>query len=157
MKKNGYKSISRIDNPKKRTHGWYVRVYFDRTMHAKWFSDGRHGGPEIALAEALSFRNETEARIGKPRTDRRVVRVSPRSSNGLVGVRRRRKRSRVNGSRRISEVYEVTWSPEPNRVSRTSVSIAKHGEAEAFRRAYEIRKAKERELYGSEIGNNDSK
>lgn len=156
MTNNGHKSISRIDSPKKQMHGWYVRVCFNRAMHAKWFSDTRYGGPEAALAEAISFRDETEARIGKPRTDRRVVGTSPRYRSGPMGVRRRRKRSKGNGREGITEVFEITWSPEPNRVSRTSVSIAKYGEEEAFRRAHAIRKAKERELYGSEIGNNSS-
>jgi hypothetical protein len=49
------------------------------------------------------------------------------------------------------EAFQVTWSPEPNVVSRTSVSIAKYGEEEAFRRACRIREKKERALYGKAV------
>jgi hypothetical protein len=152
MAENGHKSISRIDQPKKRTHGWYVRVHFNRTTHTKWFGDATYGGPEEALAEAIQFRNETEARIGKPRTERTVVGARSRRGSRVVGVTRRQKRWGNGNGEYVSEVFEVTWNPEPGRVSRTSVSIAKYGEEEAYRRAVAIRKAKERELYGSVIG-----
>jgi hypothetical protein len=39
MATSGYKSISRLDHPKKRTHGWYVRVVFQGEIHAHFFSD----------------------------------------------------------------------------------------------------------------------
>ncbi|MDX1524366.1 MAG: hypothetical protein R3264_22235, partial [Anaerolineae bacterium] len=94
MAKSGYKSISRIDTPDKRTHGWYVRVYFNRTMHAKFFSDARFDSKEAALAEAIRYRDEIERQIGKPRTDRHVVTASPRNQSGVIGVQRKVKRTR---------------------------------------------------------------
>ena len=45
-------------------------------------------------------------------------------------------------------VYEVTWAPRPGKVSRTTVSVNKHGEDGAFLLALKIRRDKERELYG---------
>jgi hypothetical protein len=152
MAKSGYKSISRIDTPSKRTHGWYVRVYFNRTMHSKFFSDSVYGGSDEALQEAIQYRNELERKIGKPRTDRHVVTASPRNQSGVIGVQRKVKRSKTrHGKVSESEVYEVTWNPEPNVIRRTSVSIDRYGEEEAFRRACKIRQEKEREMYGREL------
>jgi hypothetical protein len=155
-KERKHKSISRIDSKKKKTHGWYVRVQFNNTMYSKFFSDGQYSGRSEALAAAIEYRNEVEAAIGKPRTERTVVGVHPQNQTGVVGVHRRRKHNggkgrTSNGTASYSDVYEVTWSPEPNVVSRTSVSISKYGKKEALRRAVAIRKEKEREYYGGEI------
>ena len=148
MADSGYKSISRIDDPKKKTHGWYVRVYFKGKMHSKFFSDARFGDKDQGLQEAIKYRNELETKLGKPRSERTVVQVSPRNRSGVIGVRRRRKSSGRKGRPGGYEVYEVTWSPGPGKMKRTSVSIEKYGEEEAFRRACEIRRQKEEEIYG---------
>lgn len=147
---SGYKSISRIDQPEKRNHGWYVRVYFRGKMYSKFFNDRHHGGPEAALEEAVQYRNELEKEIGKPRSERFVVRVSPRNQSGMIGVSRRMKKSGHKGRPEGYDVFEVTWSPKPGQIARTSVSIEKYGEEEAFRRACAIRREKEREIYRRE-------
>jgi hypothetical protein len=143
------KSISRIDQPEKHTHGWYVRVHFKGKEVSKFFPDKLHKGKNKALANALVFRNETEEKLGKPRTDRPVIMRRPKK-RGVVGVRETVYRTRnAEGEARESPVFEVTWNPEPNVVRRTSVSIRKYGKKEAFRRAVELRKEKEAEYYGS--------
>jgi hypothetical protein len=48
-------------------------------------------------------------------------------------------------------VYEVTWSPAPGKVARTTVSVTKYGEEEAFRMARAIRREKERECFNGMI------
>ena len=155
MAASGHKNISRIDNPKKHTHGWYVRIKFGDTKYSKFFSDEGHGDREQALEKAIQFRNNIERQLGKPRTDRAVIASSSRTNTGVIGVHRRVKKSyNKNGERVHSEVYEVTWNPEPNVICRTSVSIEKHGEKEAFRRACSIRRQKEREMYGNVVTTN---
>ncbi|MDM8519760.1 AP2 domain-containing protein [Anaerolineales bacterium HSG6] len=155
MADSGYKSISRIDIPHKKTHGWYVRVWYKGKMHSKFFSDKSYNSADEALEAAVEHRNEVEIKIGKPRTDRVVVTHSPRNKTGVVGVRRIKKRTGayfpITNEPRYSEVFEVTWQHAPNIVRNTSFSIEKHGEKEAFRLACELRHKKERELYGTEI------
>lgn len=154
MADSGHKSVSRIDSEAKRMHGWYVRVWFKGKMHSKFFNDKAYGGTEPALAAAIEHRNEVEQEIGKPRTDRVVVTDSPRSQTGVVGVVRSRKQTGgyvpYTAIPNYSEVYEVTWMGEGHTVQRTTVSIPKYGEAEAFRRACAIRRQKEREMFGRE-------
>lgn len=143
-----YKSVSRIDQPEKHTHGWYVRVRYAKQEVAKFFPDKLHGGKKKALDQAVRFRDRTEKELGKPRTNRLVVGRSPRGRNKIIGVRRVVKATRtVSGDLRKNAVYEVTWSPEPNVVQRTSISIRKYGAKEAYRKAVALREAKEKEFY----------
>jgi hypothetical protein len=128
--------ISRIDQPDKNQHGWYVRVRFKGRGASKFFSDQRHGGEDQALAEARTWRDEKFEELGRPTTQRRVVKL--RKPN--QGIRR------VEGPH--GPVYEVTWAPIPGKVSRTTVSINRHGEDGAFLVALKIRRDKEREIYG---------
>lgn len=56
------KGISRIDQPSRRTHGWFVRIYEGkRTRVARLFSDQKHNGIGLALEAALAFhKNESD-------------------------------------------------------------------------------------------------
>lgn len=119
-------------------------------MYSKLFSDARYGDADEGLKEAVRYRDELEQKLGKPRSERTVVQLSPRNQSGAIGVRRRRKSSGKKGPEGGYDVYEITWSPGPGKMKRTSVSIEKYGEKEAFRRACEIRKQKEQEIYGEE-------
>lgn len=147
-----YKSISRIDQPEKHTHGWYVRVHFKGKEVSKFFPDKLHKGKSKSLQAAIDFRNETEEKLGKPRTDRPVIMRRPKKK-GMVGVRETVYRTRgADGQLRESPVFEVTWNPEPNVVRRTSVSIRKYGKKEALRRAVELRREKEEAYYDVDGG-----
>lgn len=129
-----HKDIARIDQEEKRTHGWYVRVrYFGKT-HSKFFSDGKCGGRYSSLLAAVAWRDQTEKRLGKVRTDKHIVTVS-NTSTGVVGVRHNDKLNR----------YEVSWVNVDGKQGKTSVSIRKHGKEAAFKRACEIRQKKEAE------------
>lgn len=154
MKKaiSGHKGISRIDNAEKHTHGWYVRVCYDRRMHSKFFSDATKGGKEKALEAAIQHRNNLEAELGKPRTDRIVVVSNARNLTGVIGVQRVIKPGPKDPNRPLKGIaVEVTWSPEPNVLRKTSFPVEKHGEEEAFRLAVEFRQAREVEMFGKVI------
>jgi hypothetical protein len=153
---SGYKGISRIDHVEKHTHGWYVRVCFDRKMHSKFFSDASNGGKEKALKKAVKYRNDLEKQLGKPRTDRIVVVSNSRNTTGVIGVQRTVKvpPKSKNPDDPSGAVYEVTWSPEPNVLRKTSFSIEKYGEEGAFRKAVELRQQMEKKVYGRIIQNN---
>lgn len=140
------KSISRIDQEERKTHGFFVRVCFNKKIHSKFFSDKRCGGRHKALMKAQAWRNETERKLGKPRTDRVIVAREDTTSVRRALVSRGRK------AKNKGLVYEVTYSPEPNKICRTSFSIKKYGEEGAKKMALEFRKEKEKEMYGKIIG-----
>lgn len=129
-----HKDIARIDQESKRTHGWYSRVRFYGKTYAKFFSDKKNGGRYSALLAAIAWRDETERKIGKVRTDKHIVTVS-NTSTCVVGVRLNENLNR----------YEVSWVSPAGKQGKTSVSINKHGKKNALKIACEIRKKREME------------
>lgn len=127
-----HKDIARIDQESKRTHGWYVRVRYHGRTHSKFFSDRKCGGRYSSLLSAISWRDKTEKKLGKIRTNKHMVTVS-NSGTGVVGVRLNERLNR----------YEVSWVTEQGKQGKTSVSINKHGKKSAFDKACSIRKEKE--------------
>ena len=111
-----HKDIARIDQESKRTHGWYVRVRFLGKTYSKFFSDKKCGGRYSSLLSAITWRDKTEKKLGKVRTNKHMVTVS-NSGTGVVGVRLNEKLKR----------YEVSWVTHQGKQGKTSVSIAKHG------------------------------
>ncbi|PWT93773.1 MAG: hypothetical protein C5B54_01335, partial [Acidobacteria bacterium] len=150
MATSGFKSISRVDHEAKHSYGWFVRVAFRGKIHQRFFSDLAHKSRRKALKAAIKWRNKTERKLGKPRSERTVPLITPNSTTGVRGVRLTTKAMTRDG-RKLGPVYEVNWSPKPGVVRRTSFSITKYGEREAFGRAYALRKRVEREMYGVEL------
>ncbi len=127
-----------------------MRIYFQGAYVRKTFSDTVYGGKDAAFQEALQWRDEMEKRMGKPRTERSVRKKTV--VNGLEpGVYRRNARHVKRGRVYYRDVYEVTWTPEPGKVWRTTISVRKYGEEEALRMARELRREKEREFFGGTI------
>jgi len=129
-----HKDIARIDQDIKRTHDWYVRVRYLGKTYSKFFSDRKCGGRYSSLLAALAWRDKTEIKLGKQRTNKHIVTIS-NSKTGVVGVRHNTKLNR----------YEVSWVTAFGKQGKTSVSINKHGNARAFAMACNIRKEKETE------------
>jgi hypothetical protein len=152
MTKSGYKGVSRIDCPERKTVGWYVRVRLNNVTRSKFVSDSAHGGKEAALVKAVECRNQLEHALGKPRTDSVIVGNNPRNKSGVVGVRRAVKKYQgKDGKVFLNEVYEVSWNAGREKKGQTSVSIKKYGELVAFRRACAIRREKEQQMYGDVV------
>jgi hypothetical protein len=152
MANSGHKGISRIDCPENKTVGWYVRVRLGNVTKSKFISDHKNGGKEEGLKRAVACRNQLEQELGKPRTDWIIVGKNPRNQTGVVGVRRTAKKHKGKDGRvYLNDVYEVTWNAGREKRGRTSVSIAKYGERNAFRRACAIRRQKEQQLYGDVV------
>lgn len=49
--------VSRIDQPEKKNHGWYVRVTFKGKTEQKFFADKSNGGKTKALKAAQAHRD----------------------------------------------------------------------------------------------------
>ncbi|MBF0277997.1 MAG: AP2 domain-containing protein [SAR324 cluster bacterium] len=137
------KGISRIDSND--THGWFVRVYNQTITYSKLFSDLKCGGREVALSNAISFRDDLIQEIGKTYPARRIVRRDKRNKTGVIGVCRTRKKNR-NGT--YSEYFSVSWSPEFGVHKCRMFSVNKHGDAKAFKLACDWRKKMEKKIHG---------
>lgn len=137
------KGVSRIDDPGRHGVGWYARVTFRGKTVSKYFADAKHGGTLDAFDLAVAWRDATEKKVGKPRTDRLFPATSSRSRTGIPGVYKAR------------QSYVVAWSPEPGGLRREFISITQYGAEEAFRRAVQLRRKRERGLYGRAVSHID--
>lgn len=131
--------MTRIDDPGRHGVGWYARVSFGTKTHSKYFADKAHGGTKSAFMKALAWRNAKEKELGKPRTDRTFARVGRRSPTGVHGVYQQ------------NTSYVAAWTPAPGLLRRKFFSIARYGREGALRRAIEMRRKQERDLYGRAV------
>ena len=138
------KSIARIDQEQKykttkgkwstrSTKGWYVQVAWKGKKYTRFFADGKYGGPNKSKKAAVDWRDETEAKIGKPQTARPVIFRAP-NTNKNVGV--------CLTTKDGADVYQVSWVDNKGNHGRTTVSIRQWGKAEAKRRALALRNEK---------------
>ena len=147
------KSVTRMDY--KKNTGWYVRVKFRGNEYRKYFGDNAWGGYDEAFEAAIQWRDEKELEIGKPRTERMVL-SKVKDGVGTTGISKAMKHTGAtypDGSPQpnFSEVYAVSWSPEPGVRKATSFSVPKYGEEQARQKAIALRKQKEIEIYGHTI------
>jgi hypothetical protein len=131
--------VARIDDPGRHGVGWYARVTFRGKTDSKYFADGSHGGTLAAFDLAVAWRDAREKAVGKPRTDRLMPGTSSRSRTGIPGVYRSR------------NSYVVASMPEPGELRREFISVTTYGEEEAFRRAVQLRRKRERAIYGGAV------
>jgi hypothetical protein len=75
------RGISRIDQPSKRTYGWFARAGFYRRKdgayvpkHRKFFGDATWGGKRLALKAAEKYLDKVDpSRRKRPRARRRAA------------------------------------------------------------------------------------
>jgi hypothetical protein len=135
-----HKGVTRIDRDAGRqpdgrritaTHGYMVRVFWRKERHQAFFSDLKYGDRLAALDAAVAWRDRTEARIGKPRSDRTVIGYA-NSNTGELGISRRMVRGHA--------VFEVAWRDSSGKARRTKYSIDKNGEKRALQKAKKARR-----------------
>ncbi|NTU84021.1 MAG: AP2 domain-containing protein, partial [Chloroflexales bacterium] len=140
-KKTRHKGLTRCDYPERHMVGYMVRVAWIGQRRQKFFADAKHGVRLCALAEALSWRDQQERELGKPRTEQLVIGKAA-SNTGIPGVTRL--------IRAGHPILQVTWY-EDGRQRRTSISIEKHGERAALALARRIRADAEQRRLGRPV------
>lgn len=135
------KGISRIDSA--RAVGWFVRVYFEGHIHAKFFSDSVHGGKRKALQAAKKHKAEYERTLPEIRRPY-FTRLPKNNKTGVVGVSENLHKQR-NGTR--LKCYIVSWNPRPNLLRTKRFYLYQYETPEdAFHAAVQFRKEREQEI-----------
>lgn len=132
--------ICRIDQPARRTHGYFVRVQRRGKIHSAFFSDIKHGGRAQALAAAQQHYRKLLAKLGlaKLMPRRRWAEIRRRKgSSSIVGVQE----MVVRREGRVRKYWKAIWSPEPYVVRRKVFSVRKYGARKARRLAIRARRA----------------
>ena len=128
-------SISRIDQPDKHNHGYYVRLTRNGKTKYKFFSDKSNGGKRAALKAAKLHEAELldlAAKTAKPAKPK----LSKRNTSGLLGVSRGAWVE--NGKKAV--YWQAAWvDAEGIRKSR-KFAVKKYGEEKALRLAKKARR-----------------
>ena len=122
--------ISRIDQPAKHNHGYFVRLQRQGKIHSAFFSDKQYGGRKNALLAARLHILKLRKKFGHPvRRSRRWWAEIPRRKNrsGIVGVHP----ATLRREGRVLKYWMATWSPEPYKAVRRLFSLSKHGKRRA--------------------------
>jgi hypothetical protein len=145
-----HRNITRIDiepsaeSPRRSaTHGWQVRVRRNGTRHTKFFSDSRHGSPNVALDAALAYRDTLldELPDATPPSARRAW-----SNTGVSGLSLRTK----SGKDGDDKLYvQLSWMDADGKRRGAAYSVAKWGLRRALWNAC-LRLYREHEAAGRE-------
>jgi hypothetical protein len=135
-RKSRYKGISRIDQPDKHNHGWFIRVTRNGKTHSMFCADKKHGGKSKALAEAKKCYKKLREKY------------PPMSRKDFAQIQRRRNKSGIVGVTRLTKVvrgkeyhfWQATWSPARGNIQKRAYSISKYGEDKAKQMAVQTRK-----------------
>jgi hypothetical protein len=134
------RGISRIDQPAKHNHGYFVRLQRRGKIHSAFVTDQMHGGRKRALAAAQKHHRKLLAKLGPPiRMQRRWWAEIRRrkGSSGIVGVQK----LVVRRSGEVRKYWMATWSPKPYVVRRKTFSFWEFGSRKAKRLAIRARRA----------------
>jgi hypothetical protein len=136
-KARAMRHISRIDQAKKKQHGWWVRIHRAGRMIHRFFSDKAHGGKTRALVEAKHHRDELLRLHPKPARGNMFNHKSSRNTSGIAGVHRTVTRNRG----RVYKVWQAGYVlPDGTHVNRKfHFSRGGTSEAEAKRKAIKVR------------------
>ncbi len=137
--------ICRIDQPSKRTHGFFVRVQRNGKIHSAFFTDLSHGGNAEALAAAQRYYKELLLILGPSKQSNRRVWAEKRVSHNTSGIHGVGKLVRYHKGK-VWKYWQASWSPEPHVVRRMIFSIRKYGTREARRLAILARREGVRQM-----------
>lgn len=121
--------ISRIDQPEKRNHGWFVRITLKGVVNSKFFADKSCSGKSAALAAARRHRDSLVKKLPKDRLE------------SLARRRRHIKKSGIKGITHVVtqdaaghkyEYWQAAWRGRNDRRHSAKFSIAEHGEKRAL-------------------------
>ena len=134
------KNITRVNDPKKRVDGYYVRLQWKKQSYSKFFSLNEYKTEEHALHRAIEWRNDKEDEIGKPRTEQVICGIRPytrRTNTGEKGIQRLMKQHHKHGKPvgKRHPYYIVTAFDRTGKMRRTGISIEKHGGENALKLA----------------------
>ncbi len=134
--------VSRIDQPSRRTYGFFVRLARKGKIYNAFFADKSHGGKKKALLAARKHYQKLLRQHGRiSRKDwAQVVRRKGRS--GIVGVRR----LAIKSGKKTLWAWVAAWSPRRGEVRRRMFAEKKFGARQAKELAIKTRRAGVRKM-----------
>ncbi len=128
--------ITRIDQPEKKNHGFYVRITHRGNTHQKYFPDKSSGGKTKALKLARAYRDELLAKMPKYKQEMAARKKRKALKSGVVGVTH--VVSKV-GDDKEYQYWQAAWADENGKRRTAKFSISRYGKDKALDMAIKAR------------------
>lgn len=129
--------ITRIDQPAKKNHGYYVRITHKGKTQQKYFPDKSSGGKAKALKAAKEHRDGLVAKLPKYKQEAASRKKRRIKKSGVVGVTHVVSQSQKGKS---YEYWQAAWLDENDKRRTAKFSISRYGDKEALALAKKRRK-----------------
>ncbi len=128
--------ISRIDQPEKKNHGYYVRITHKGVTTQKYFPDKASKGKTKALKLAREFRDKLVATLPKAKREAATRKRRKVKKSGVVGVTHVLSQSPAG---KTYEYWQAAWDEDGKRRT-MKFSVAGHGNDKALELAIKARR-----------------
>lgn len=135
--------ITRIDQPEKKNHGYYVRITHRGETHQKYFPDKSSGGKSKALKLAKTYRDELLAKMPKQKQEAAARKKRKALKSGVTGVTH--VVSKV-GETKQYQYWQAAWADENGKRRTAKFSISRYGKEKALEMAIKARNKAVREV-----------
>jgi hypothetical protein len=129
--------ITRIDQPDKKNHGFYVRITHEGERYQKYFPDKSNGGKTKALNAAKAYRDGILAKLPRSKQEAASRKKRRIKKSGVTGVTHVVSKS-VKGKN--YDYWQAAWVDTTNKRKTAKFSISRYGEDKALTLAKKARK-----------------
>lgn len=129
--------ITRIDQPEKKNHGFYVRITHRGKGFQKYFPDKSLGGKNKALKAAREYRDSILAKLPKYKQAAAAKKKRRIKQSGVVGVTHVVSKSPKD---KVYEYWQAAWIDPEGKRRTAKFSIARYGDEKAIEMAKKARR-----------------
>lgn len=130
--------ITRIDQPDKKNHGFYVRITHKGKSHQKYFPDKALGGKTKSLKAAREHRDKLLSKMPKYKQEAASKKKRRIKKSNVTGVTHVVSKS-LKG--KVYEYWQAAWLDGNDKRKTAKFSISRYGNAKALEMAKKARKA----------------
>ncbi len=129
--------ITRIDQPEKKNHGFYVRITHRGKSHQKYFPDKSLGGKPKALKAAKLYRDSLLDKMPKYKQDAAAKKKRRIKQSGVVGVTHVVSKSPKD---KVYDYWQAAWIDGDGSRRTAKFSISRYGNEKALDLAKKARR-----------------
>lgn len=130
--------ITRIDQPEKKNHGYYVRITHRGKSHQKYFPDKSNGGKTKALKAAKAHRDALLSKMPKYKQEAAAKKKRRIKQSGVTGVTHVVSKSPKG---KVYEYWQSAWMDGAGKRKTAKFSISRYGNDKALDMAKKARRA----------------
>lgn len=130
--------ITRIDQPEKKNHGFYVRITHRGKSHQKYFPDKASGGKTKALKAAKDYRDKLLSKMPKYKQEAAAKKKRRIKQSGVTGVTHVVSKSPKG---KVYEYWQAAWLDGGSKRKTAKFSISRYGNDKALDMAKKARRA----------------